>query len=130
MVVEHFLGRAATEVLHNAALLHIAEHANHSKMLTRQRARCIPRSVFHLSVWKANSLKFAPGREWWHHARRWQRSFAEQVLGEEKGVRSRREQGRSSTVDRNVQQSLRAADRSGRPGSRLHRPCPGAPRPP
>src|SRR5215210_6793221 len=47
--------------------------------------------------------------------------FAKQVLGEERGVRGRREQGRRSTVDRNVQQSLHAAERSGRPGSRLHR---------
>src|SRR5215203_5740608 len=55
--------------------------------------------------------------------------FAMQVLGEERGVRRRRAQGHRSTVDRNVQQPLHAADRSGRPGSRLHRPCPGAPRP-
>src|SRR5215216_4277927 len=36
-----------------------------------RRALALP-SDFHLSVWKANSLTLAPGREWWHHARRWQ----------------------------------------------------------
>jgi hypothetical protein len=35
VVVEHFLGRAATEVLHNAILLHIAEHADHRDVGTR-----------------------------------------------------------------------------------------------
>src|SRR5215208_3466978 len=53
VVVEHFLGRAATEVLHEVViLLHIAEHADHTKMLARQQPRCIPRRVFHQSAWK------------------------------------------------------------------------------
>jgi hypothetical protein len=34
VVVEHFTGRAATEVLHNAILLHIAEHADHQNVGT------------------------------------------------------------------------------------------------
>ncbi len=34
VVVEHFLGRAATEVLHDVILLHIAEHADHQDVGT------------------------------------------------------------------------------------------------
>src|SRR5215212_4604306 len=52
VIVEHFLGRAAAEVLHNAILLHIVEHADQTKMLAREQARCIPRWVIHPSVWK------------------------------------------------------------------------------
>src|SRR5215208_4687064 len=59
VVVEHFLGCAAAEVLHNATLLHIAEHSDQTKMLAREQARCIPRRVIHPSAWKG---KFSEGR--------------------------------------------------------------------
>jgi predicted ester cyclase len=52
VVVEHFLSRTATEVFHNAILLLTSLNTPIAKMLAREQARCIPRSVFHPSAWE------------------------------------------------------------------------------
>jgi predicted ester cyclase len=52
VIVEHFLGRAATEVLHNAILLLTSLNTPIAKMLARQQARCIPRRVVHQREWE------------------------------------------------------------------------------
>src|SRR5215203_1545324 len=49
VVVEHFLGRAATEVLHNAILFHIVEHADHQDDGTRT-STVHPKKGFHPSA--------------------------------------------------------------------------------
>jgi hypothetical protein len=72
VVVEHFIGRAATEVFHNAILPHIAEHADHQNVGTRTSA-VHPENGYLPECVEGFSSKFAPGREWWHHAHRWQR---------------------------------------------------------
>src|SRR5215217_8764634 len=99
-------------------------------MIAREQARCIqegfsPECVERISLRSSRRAQDGGIMLFGGKSR-----FAKQVLGEERGVRRRREQGRRSTVDRNVQQSLHTADRSGCPGSRLHCPCPGAPKPP
>src|SRR5215207_5287848 len=128
-VVEHFLGRAATEVLHNAILYHIVEHADHQDDGTRT-STVHPKKGFHPSAWKGKFSEVRAGLRVVASCSSVAKVDSRCRCSERREVSEEDEQGHRSTVDRNVQQPLHAADRSGRPGSRLHRPCPGAPRPP
>src|SRR5215217_9071049 len=49
------------------------------------------------SAWKEDSLKFAPGCGWWHHARRWQTRFAKRKRLKRKKVS---EEGNKAVVRR------------------------------